>query len=234
MSHPTFNDSGIAIVPRYRLYREHKFVTYTLSEFSRTVSKSDFSLTEEIQKIKDKLDDMIDLIKGHAEHEDNHIHALLRKKGSLVYEKIEQDHAGHADLFNQLGQLLNQAILSSDRATRIEYGYQFYLKFQKFEAHNLLHQIYEESVIMPELQCLYTDEELLSGVDAKTYEAMTVEEMIDMISVLFSHFNADDREAFLKDIKMSQPEKFKLVWKNIGVLITDSERAQLRVQWDLD
>jgi len=38
---------------------------------------------------------------------------------------------------------------------------------------------------------------------------MTPEQMMDMLRVLFPHMNASDKEAFLEDIKISQPEKFK-------------------------
>jgi hypothetical protein len=73
---------------------------------------------------------------------------------------------------------------------------------------NLLHLHEEETKILPELQRLYTDEELRC-VEEATYKMMTPEQLIEMLKVLFPHMNASDKEAFLEDIKFSQPEKFK-------------------------
>jgi hypothetical protein len=75
---------------------------------------------------------------------------------------------------------------------------------------NLLHLHEEETKILPELQRLYTDEELRCVEDA-TYKIMTCEQMIDMLRILFPHMNALDKESFLEDIKLSQPEKFEKI-----------------------
>ncbi|MBA3535014.1 MAG: hypothetical protein H0T84_00120 [Tatlockia sp.] len=80
---------------------------------------------------------------------------------------------------------------------------------------------------MPELQRLYTDEEILANVDAKTYALMTPDQMVNMIEVLFPHFNADDREAFLRDIYKSEPVKFHEAWKGIATIIDAAERKRL-------
>lgn len=116
---------------------------------------------------------------------------------------------------------------------KIELGHQFYLEIQRFEAENLLHQIYEETIIMPELQRLYTDEELLDKIDAKTYALMTSEQLIDMMKTLFPHMNADDRKFFLKDIYRTQPTKFITAWKGIFPILDVSEREQLNMDFIL-
>ena len=212
---------------RYRLYREHKFVSFMLSSFSAEIAKIDFSLDDNVNHIKEKLSGIIKLLHGHASHENISIHALLKNKGSCIHEKIEAEHSSHSNIFEKLNQLLTEVIKSTDIARRVELGHQFYLGVQRFEAENLLHQIYEETVIMPELQRLYTDEELLVGIEAKTYELMTSEQMIHMMEVLFPHFNMDDREAFLRDIYQSQPAKFVEAWAGIAPMIDSRERDRL-------
>lgn len=71
----------------------------------------------------------------------------------------------------------------------------------------LLHLHEEETRILPELQRLYSDEELRRVEDA-TYRQMTAEDLLSMLQELFPHMNAVDKEAFLKDIQLSQPEKY--------------------------
>ena len=65
---------------------------------------------------------------------------------------------------------------------------------------------------MPELQRLYSDEELIK-IEADTYELMTPENMVHMITVLFPHMNAEDHQAFFSEIEITQPEKFTTVKK---------------------
>lgn len=42
---------GADAMTRRRLYTEHKYVTYTLSEFSRYVAKTDFSSNDQIAEV---------------------------------------------------------------------------------------------------------------------------------------------------------------------------------------
>lgn len=161
------------------------------------------------------------------------IHVLLKDKNSRVHEKIEADHDAHEENFGELNQLLMTILEETDVARKIDLGYQFYLQIQRVEAENLLHQLYEETVIMPELQRLYTDEALLQKVDAKTYALMTSEQMIQMMKILFPHMNADDRKFFLNDIYRSQPTKFIEAWNGISSTIDVSEREQLEVCFTL-
>ena len=109
----------------------------------------------------------------------------------------------------------------------MDYGRQFYLEFQRFEAHNLLHQIYEETVIMPELQRLYTDEELSDLTEALTYKSLSDDDIVHMLTALFPYYNPDDREATLVDLKRCAPEKFIVAWAAIAHSIEEGERVQL-------
>jgi len=89
---------------------------------------------------------------------------------------------------------------SIDPEERIELGYQLYLWFRKFAGENLLPLHEEETVILPDLQRLYSDEEL-NQVEFESYRVMTPEDLIHMMQVLFPHMNPEDRLAFLTDIK---------------------------------
>lgn len=228
-----FNENFSMASARYRLYREHKYVSFLLSSFRAEVAKVDFSLDVNVNRIKEQFGEITALMHGHASHENNSIHELLRNKDSLVHEKIEADHSTHEDTFEKLNQLLIVILEDIDIANRIELGHQFYLEIQRFEAENLLHQIYEETIIMPELQRLYTDEELLDKIDSKTYALMTSEQLIDMMKILFPHMNADDRKFFLKDIYRTQPTKFITAWKGILPILDVSEREQLSMDFIL-
>ncbi len=217
---------GANPMTRRRLYTEHKYVTYTLSEFSRFVAKTDFSNNDQIGEVKEKFGGVKGLMHGHAAHENERIHELLRRKDSHVQDSIETEHAGHDSTFDSLDEILELSLSETDVEEKKAAGYRFYLEFQKFEASNLMHQFYEETQIMPELHRLYTDEEILEFVDKHSYEQMSGEDLAGMMKELFPHFNKDDRYGMLNDIRLAQPAKFQAAFSGILPMLSAEEGAE--------
>lgn len=199
---------------RYRFYRVHKYVCFVLSEFERLVAKTDFSDIGKVENLKIQLGAVHDLMHGHADHEDKAIHALLREKGSTVHQLIESDHQDHEKQFNELTQALDEITASADPQLRISRGYQFYVAYRLFVSDNLQHIHLEETVIMPELHRLCTDEEL-RRVDKHTYSIMTPEQMLHMLEVISPHMDPNDIASFLANIKDFEPEKFAIISKEL-------------------
>jgi hemerythrin-like domain-containing protein len=211
---------------RYKFYREHKYVSFALNDLERLIAKTDFRTKAEIEKVTQEFDSIVQMLKGHAHYEDNSLHILLKKKNSKIYLQIEEDHGLLDETLANLQRLLEKTLTSSTQEDQIEAGYQFYLWYRKFVGDNLLHLHEEETIILPELQRLYTDEEL-KKVEAETYNIMSAEDLVDMMQVLFMHMNPTDREVFLSDIHESQPEKFAQAWNIIKLQISPKERDHL-------
>lgn len=211
---------------RYKFYREHKYVSFALNDLERKIAKTNFRSLEEVEKIKNEFETIVHMLKGHAQYENNALHELLRKKQSAVYVHIEKEHQHYDDLLDDLLARLKKILIEHHEDERVEIGYQFYLWYRKFVGENLLHLHEEETVILPELQRLYTDKEL-KAVEADTYHRMTPAQMIEMMEILFPHMNPDDKEAFLTDIKESQPKKFIEAWNGIQSRLDETERTNL-------
>ncbi len=79
----------------------------------------------------------------------------------------------------------------------------------------LKHLYDEEKNLLPELQALYSDEEL-AQLQAKTYQKMTLKQMLGMLNVLFPHANPEDMRFFTNERKLRRPEKFKTVWEGLS------------------
>jgi hemerythrin-like domain-containing protein len=199
---------------RYKFYREHKYVSAAVNDVERLIAKTDFTKRDQVEQAKNEFDALIKMLKGHAHYENETLHELLRQKGSAVYKHVEQDHIQYEQQIADLEDRLKKAMESTLPEEQVELGYQFYLWFRKFAGDNLLHLHEEETVILPELQRLYSDEEL-SKVEFKTYKMMTAEDMIEMLEVLFPHMNPSDHGVFLADIKACDPEKFAVVWNHM-------------------
>ncbi len=209
---------------RVKLYREHKYVSFALNELERLIAKTDFTNDSAIEHIQNEWQSIKEMLKGHALHEEQNIHALLEKKGSTVHREAHNDHDHQEETLENLQHLLDAVKKSPDR---IEAGYQFYLAYRKFVGDNLLHLHEEESRLLPELQRLCTDEEL-RAIEHPTYDLMTAEEMVEMVQVLFPHMNFTDKCAFLTDIRLAQPKKFLQLWDKANCFLNIEEISSLQ------
>ena len=199
---------------RYQFYREHKYVSSALNDLERAIAKADFRNEEVTNKISNELHSLSEMLKGHAAYENEKLHPLIKNKGATLVLEMESDHLVQEEALENLDFLLQKIKEAKNKDTRVELGYKFYLAYRKFVADNLLHLHEEETLILPLLQTLYTDEEL-KKVEAETYRIMTAAQMIEMVQVLFPHMNPSDKEAFLRDIKEAEEEKYSVVLKAI-------------------
>lgn len=204
---------------RVKLYREHKYVSFALSELERLIAKTDFTNDAAIDHIQREWQSIKEMLEGHAYHEEHNFHALLEKKGSTIHHEAHNDHEHLEETLINLENMLGNVKTSPDR---IEAGYQFYLIYRKFVGNNLLHLHEEETKLLPELQKLCTDEEL-RALEHPTYNTMTVEEMIEMLQVLFPHMNFSDKCAFLTDIELAEPQKFQQLWDKANCFLSPEE-----------
>jgi hemerythrin-like domain-containing protein len=201
---------------RYQFYREHKYVSAALNDLERLIARTDFCDPASVKQVQKNFEALTSMLKGHAQYENERLHALLKQKNvpAGIYAHIEEDHATQDQQLAELETILHKISQISDREMQVEEGYRLYLTYRKFVADNLAHLHEEETQILPELQKLYSDEQLRQ-VEASTYREMSPEEMIQMIGVLFPHMNPHDQQAFLADIRFLEPEKFDTVSKAV-------------------
>lgn len=211
---------------RYKFYREHKYISFRFDELERLIARADFRENNQLNKIKEEFENLIELLEAHAQYEDESLHVLLKNKNSIVYKQIEEDHEQLDAQVTLLRNLLNKIGEAQNEDERVEAGYQFYLYFRKFSGENLIHLHEEETIILPELHRLYSDEEL-KQVEAATYKIMTAQELTQMLEELFPQMNPSDWQAFLTDIKDAVPEKFAEVWNGIKTVMTLEQQDDL-------
>lgn len=204
---------------RAKLYREHKYVSFALSELERLIAKTDFTDDIAVAQIQSEWQSIKGMLEGHAYHEEHNFHALLEKKGSTIHHDAHNDHEHQEETLKTLQCLLDTVQASPNR---IDAGYQFYLAYRKFVGDNLLHLHEEETKLLPELQRLCTDEEL-RALEYPTYEVMTSDEMVEMLQILFPHMNFSDKCAFLADIRLAQPKKFLALWDRATQFLSAQE-----------
>ncbi|MCS5711971.1 hypothetical protein [Candidatus Berkiella aquae] len=200
---------------RYRFYRVHKYVCFELADFEHTIARTDFLDPKACLALQEKLTNLIHMLKHHGEYEDAHIHDLLRQKNSNSQLTLEKEHQEHEQAFHDLSHQLEKIMTVQGHSEKIQLGNEFYLAYRSFYSEMLKHLYDEETVLLPELQALYSDEEL-AKLQAQTYQKMTPEQMLGMLNVLFPHANPEDMHFFTNEIKQAAPEKFQIVWEQLS------------------
>ncbi len=203
---------------RVKFYREHKYVSARLNNLERMLATLDFCDVLQVKKAKEEWDELCFMLEEHAKYEEERIHVLLEKKGSKIHLETHEEHEKMKQQFFMINALWDRALPEKDEEALLEIGYQIYLAFRNFVAENLLHLHKEETQILPEIQRLYSDEEL-RFVEAPTYDAMTPEEILGMLKELFPYMNRSDKEAFLEDIEFLQTEKLQKIAKDVSALM---------------
>lgn len=211
---------------RYRFYREHKFVSAALNDLERLIARADFCSETDLAEVQRVFNTTTQMLKHHAEYENERIHCLLRAKNSALFQDFEHEHAKQEKDILALANLIKGIGHTDASDLRIEKGYQLYLAYRKFVAENLLHLHEEESVLLPELQRLYSDE-ALAAVSNIAYAQMMPEHMVEMVKGLFPHLNKYDRHAFLSNMQVQQPKKFSEAWPSICALLESDEQKEL-------
>lgn len=217
---------------RYQFYREHKYVSAALNNLERLIAKTDFCNPQEVLLVNQEYQLLKSMLQGHAEYENERLHALLKNKHSKIHEHAEVAHAHQDEELDHIQKMIDNISPTLKDHEKISKGYLLYLTYRKFVADNLSHLHEEETKILPELQRLYTDEELRK-VEAPTYDVMSSEDMVGMMQVLFPHMNPSDRLAILTDIKKIQPKKFLAAWQGIATTLDKQEQKRLSQQLEV-
>src|SRR3990167_11020061 len=124
---------------RHRLYRERKYVSFVFSAVLKQVACMDFSNDTEIADAKNELNNLQQLLQGHAEHEEEQIHRLLKLKQSSIYEVAETEHQQHDVFFNDMATKF-KAVEKANMLTEKNFlGHEIYLELREFYADNLKH-----------------------------------------------------------------------------------------------
>ncbi len=213
---------------RYRFYREHKYVSSALNDLERQIAQTDFANVDEVARIKEAFESLSAMLIMHANYEEERIHRLLSAKDSSVHAHAETDHRDQQAQINAIAQLIQEVLRASGDDDKIEIGHQVYLTYRKFVADNLLHLHEEETVILAELQRLYSDDELRS-VAAIAYREMSPDDMMHMVQGLFPHMNKYDRYAFLANMRILEHAKFVDAWPSIRTLLPPEEQTDFDV-----
>jgi ketosteroid isomerase-like protein len=152
---PTVQNSG-----RFDLYAQvHKglraFMCATLVDLGKLDSGND----QEVKRVLDQLDELLDFCLGHMRKEDLYVHAAMRAHGPKATQQAAREHEEHADAVERL-RTAAHAVACSSHEVRERAAADLYGAFAVFVAENLEHMHLEETQHNAFLWAHFSDDEL--------------------------------------------------------------------------
>jgi predicted ester cyclase len=145
---------------RFDLYGQiHKglraFMCATLVDLGRLDTGSD----QEVKRVLDQLDELLDLCLGHIHKEDQYVHAAMQVRSPGAAQQVAGEHAEHAAAIGRL-RAAAQAVACASQQAREHATSCLYSAFAVFVAENLEHMHLEERQHNAFLWAHFSDDEL--------------------------------------------------------------------------
>ena len=160
------------------------------------------------------------MLVAHAKQEETHFFPLLNEWTSEI---IDAEHAVHADLDRALTEL-SQLVGSTAAAPTPEAGLFVYRRLTEFVANYLLHQLEEESIVMPAIWQHCTDEEI-EAARSRFVSGQAPEGVVRSRRAVLPAISRSERAAMLATLRASRPAAF-------DAAMADAERLLEPVDWD--
>lgn len=158
---------------------------------------------EELRAVLSDLVGLLSVAEHHLENEDRWVHTALeaRAPGSTI--RLAQSHAHHHVTFDELEALVGKVETAPPEA-RGKALHALYLRFSQYMADDLAHMAEEEQLMMPVLQSLFTDEELIE-IERTIVSGLSPQEKIATGRYMIPAATRAERIAFLSEIKAGAP-----------------------------
>jgi len=146
---------------RYNIfYQVHKGLRALLFETAIFLQQADFTRDEQIEEVKERMNELIHLFDGHAHTEDHFILPAIEAYEPSVVDAFEGEHKEDIQLARRLKDVLQGLLDADNDYDRIEFGKSINLLFVEFVTFNLVHMAKEESLLNKFLWRYYGDDEL--------------------------------------------------------------------------
>jgi iron-sulfur cluster repair protein YtfE (RIC family) len=138
----------------------HKAVRYLLSNLLVSMGSTSFEDAEEVAAITTQLSMVLWAIDDHITHEDRHVRPALVRRAESTIATLDEEHEQHREQVAELRALAKSLHQADGPLARLVLGRTLYLHYSVFVAEALAHMAYEERVVAPLLERIFSQEEL--------------------------------------------------------------------------
>ncbi|HYD99671.1 MAG TPA: hemerythrin domain-containing protein [Alphaproteobacteria bacterium] len=211
----------------------HKGLRAASTQLLVRIGATDFADPAATAALLGALRRQLALAAAHLEHEDRHIHAALEARAPGASGTLESQHDDHRAGFAELAGLI-AGIEAAGPAARPALGHRLYLAYSRFVAEDFEHMAEEETVVLPELQRLFSDAELMA-IEGAILAEIEPPEMMEYMRLMLPAMNRTERAGLLGLMRQgAPPEAFAAVLDHAArPLLPPEEWRDLAARLDL-
>lgn len=154
----------------------HKGLRYALTALLVRLGACGGDDAQETAELMADLRTQLHLSEHHLANEDLHVHTALEARAPGAGARLNRDHDHHRETFAEIEALV-AAVERADVVERRKRLQALYLRFSLFVADDLAHMAEEEQLILPVLQSLFSDAELIE-IEIRIKQALAPEELV--------------------------------------------------------
>lgn len=186
------------------IYRDiHKGIRNALFGVTLAAGQVDPGNRDAVAAVAGQWRDIVGLLIGHAEHEDEFLQPVIEVHAPSLAEVIA---TAHPELEAQMAALEVLAERATDAGVceRRLFVQRMYLGFASFTATYLQHQEFEEIRVMPALAAKIGPDELLA-INGAIVASVTPEQMVQSATLMLPAMNVEDRTELLGGAQAGAP-----------------------------
>jgi hypothetical protein len=186
------------------VYRDiHKGIRNALFGVTFAAGQVDPGNRDDVAAVAGRWRDVVGLLIGHAEHEDEFLQPVLEVHAPSLAEVIA---TAHPELEAQMAALEVLAERATDAGVceRRLFVHRMYLGFASFTSAYLQHQEFEEIEVMPALAAKIGVDDLLA-IHGAIVASITPEQMVQSATLMLPAMNVEDRTELLGGAQAGAP-----------------------------
>lgn len=149
----------------------------------------------------------------HLVDENDHIHTALEERMPGASARLAEDHSAHERNFDEMEGMLTtiESLRSGNRGPMVK---ALYLRFSEFVSHDFEHMLEEEVVVLPLLQGLFSDDELMA-IEHRIVSSIPPDVMLDFIAIMAPAVDRKARAEMVLGMRKSMsPETFRTILRD--------------------
>lgn len=181
----------------------HKSLRMAMTSLMVRIGATDPADDAAVARVLGELRTQLSLSAHHLANEDHEIHTALEARAPGAAARLADAHEHHRDAFEGL-ECLARSVEQATAAARATALHRLYLEFSRFVAADLAHMAEEEQVVLPVLQALFSDTELM-GIEDRIMSRVTPAEMVAMGRLLIPAATREERISMLSALRANGP-----------------------------
>jgi iron-sulfur cluster repair protein YtfE (RIC family) len=134
----------------------HKALRFELTRLLVSMGRNDFEAPDEVAALLAELEKALWLCDDHIEHEERVLRPALAGRTLATIATLDTEHREHAEQVAEVRGIATALARATTNEHRIALGGTLYLHFSVFVAGTLAHMAYEERVVQPLLDRLFS------------------------------------------------------------------------------